>query len=127
MKKSLILGTILLTSALLIGGVYFPNYPLMWLAGTSMSFEVVRAVLIVLLGILLFSNPPRALMFRYLIGGMAVSLIVVIGILTATYKINVIDIIVFSEIAVIFGIEALEAPDEYPNPLSVKRSGAMAK
>lgn len=114
MKKTLIVGTILLTASLLIGGVYHPNFPLMWLAGTSIEIQAIRAGLIVILGVLLFSNPPRMLYFRFAIAAVAAVLSIATVELLVTYQINLIDAVVFMEIAVIFGIEALEAPKKYP-------------
>jgi len=127
MRKMLIVGTILLMITLLLGGVYFPDFPLMWLAGTSLGFEITRAGLVAVLGILLFSNPPRALYFRYAVGAIALGLAITTIALTMTYEINAIDTMAFMEIAVIFGIEALEMPEEYPDILQAQKTRALAK
>lgn len=112
MKKTLIIATILLTTALLIGGIYYPNAYLMWFAGTSTAFAVVRAGLIVILGILLFSNPPRAHYFRYGLAFVAVVLGIVTVACVMSYKLSGLDASVFIETAIIFGIEALEISTE---------------
>lgn len=127
MKKTLIGATILLTAALLLGGIYYPNSPLMWLAGTSIIYAVLRAILIIILGVLLFSNPPRAYLFRYGIGLVAVVLGVATAVCALTYKINIVDAVVFIEIAIIFGIEALEAPAEYKSVMASRQKRTFAK
>lgn len=124
MKKLLIVGTILLTGALLVSGVFYPDYPLMWLASTSADYSVVRGVLIAILAVLLFSNPPRAVYFRIFLAACAGVLgIATIGLLL-TYNMNLIDAIVFMEIAIIFAIEALESPDSYPSLAKMKHTNA---
>lgn len=127
MKKTLIVGTILLTTTLLVSGTYFPNSPIMWLAGASLGFEIIRAGLIIILAILLFSHPPRALYFRYTIGAIALALCIATVALAVDYKINLFDMIIFIETAIIFGIEALEMPFEYPMVLAPKQTDAVAK
>lgn len=127
MKKLLIVGTMLLVSALFIGTLYFPNAPLMWLAGTSIGYEVLRGVAIVLLGTLLFSNPPRALYIRYTIGASAAVLGIATTVLAVTYAIQLIDTIVFMEVAVIFGIEALELPVEQTVKATKQLKRSIAK
>lgn len=127
MKKTLIVGTILLTTALLVSGTYFPNSPVMWLAGTSIGFEIIRAGLIVILAVLLFSHPPRALYLRYIIGAVAAALGVATVTLVLNYTINLFDMIIFIETAIIFGIEALEIPFEYPAVLAAKQTETPAK
>jgi len=124
MKETLIIGTMLFTAVLLFGGIYFPNSPLMWLASTSLWFEIIRAGLIVMLGILLFSKPPRALYLRCAFGAIALVLGIVTVMFLVTYKINLIDAVVFIEIAVIFCLEALEATEEHPIALASKQSNA---
>lgn len=124
MKKLLIVGTIILTTALLVSGVYFPNYPLMWLASTSTGYEVVRAGLIAVLTVLLVSNPPRAVHFRIFLAVCAGVLgISTLGLLLS-YNMNLIDAVVFMEIAIIFAIEALEAPERYPSLAQMRRTNA---
>jgi len=123
MKKLLIVGTIILTTALLVSGALYPDSPFMWLASTSVGYEITRAGLIAVLAVLLFSNPPRALYFRFFLAACAACLgIATIGLLF-TFQMNLIDAIVFMEIAIIFAIEALESPERYGYPVSMKHTG----
>lgn len=108
MKYVVIAGTFLITASLLIGGVYYPNSPLMWLASTSTSFAVIRGAILVLLGALLVVRPPRPLYLRAIIGAAATALLVSALWFTTTYMIQPIDTVVFVEVAIVFGIEALE-------------------
>lgn len=125
MKKMLIGGTIILTTALLVTGLTNPGNPLMWLASTSIQYELIRAVLIGILVVLLFTNPPRALYFRAFLGVGAACLGVGTIVLLATYEMNLIDAVVFSEIAIIFAIEALEVSEEYSHVIKVKQTNAL--
>lgn len=108
MKYVVIAGTFLITASLLIGGLYYPNSPLMWLASTTTSFAVIRGAILVLLGVLLIVRPPRPVYVRAIIGAAATALLVSAVWFTATYMIQPIDTVVFIEVAIIFGIEALE-------------------
>lgn len=124
MKKILIFGTIILMTALLISGIWFPTYPLMWLASSSLSYEIIRSALIVILTILLFSNPPRAIYFRILLAVCATSLGISTIVMLGSYNMNLIDAIVFMEIAIIFAIEALEAQSSYGSYTKINHTGA---
>jgi hypothetical protein len=124
MKKTIISGTIILIAALFIGGVYFPNYPLMWMASTSILYEVIRLGLIASLTVLLFSNPPRAVYFRIFLASVAAVLGVSTIVMMFNYDMNLIDAIAFMEIAIIFGIEALETTDNYAYITKMKRANA---
>lgn len=114
MKKMLIGGTLILTLGMLILGITNPAHPLMWLASTSQGYELTRAGLVVLLAALLFSNPPRAVYFRVILGVVAAGLAVSTVALLLSYEMNLLDAIVFSEVAIIFAIEALESTENYP-------------
>ncbi len=127
MKKAIIVGTIMLTASLLIGGAYYPDFPLMWMAGTTNEFQLVRAGLMVILTILLFSNPPRMLAVRFGIAAAAVVLGFATVQLLSAYQLNLFDAIVFAQIAIIFGIEALESPQKYTVNLHQARTTAAAQ
>lgn len=109
MKRTLIIGTLLLTTALFIGAVYYPASPLMWLAGTTLKFEIARGIVMAALIAILVTTPPRAVWFRYVLG--ATSLVLGVGsiIMMFQYTLPIVDTVVFIESAIILGIEALEA------------------
>jgi hypothetical protein len=114
MKKILITLTILLIGALLLCGMYLPNAPLMWVASTALNYAYIRiGLLLVLLG-LLFTNPPRALYFRAALGLVALILGVTTVYMLFTYQMYVVDVVVFLEVAIICGLEALESASARP-------------
>ena len=108
MKKILIISTIILTTTLLISGMVYPDFPLMWIASTAVGYSYIRIALIIILGVLLFSNPPRAMYFRYFLILCAAALIIATVELLMNYHMDIVDAIVFTEIAIIFTIEGLE-------------------
>jgi hypothetical protein len=122
MKKLLILGTAVLTTALLINGLFYPESPLMWLASHSVAYSIVRAALLVILVALLLSNPPRAMLFRLFLAACAASLGIATIALLMTFEMNIIDAIVFMEIGIIFAIEALESPERYGYAVKLRRN-----
>jgi hypothetical protein len=117
MKKILIAVTILLVSTLLLCGMYLPNTPLMWMASTALHYSYIRAGLIAVLCGLLFTNPPRAFYFRAALGMIALILGVATVYMLFTDQLYVIDAVVFLEIAVICGLEALESTSARPMKL----------
>lgn len=126
MKRVVIVGTFLITASLLVGGLYYPDSPLMWLASTSTGFAVLRAIALVWLAVLLVTHPPRPAYLRMLLGAGAVGLLGASLWLTKTYVMQPIDTVVFIELAIISGIEALEGGVErvLSRELSHKRKTA---
>lgn len=107
--KFLIASTLVFVSALLIGGIYFPGSFAMYLASTAMTFTVLRAVVAVLLIGLLFTNPPRSLALRSIVGFTSVFLFVMNAYLVMNFQMFLLDAVVFLQVAILFGIEALES------------------
>jgi len=126
MKKLLITGTLILTAALLVSGVLYPDHPLMWLASTSTTYGLVRAGLIAILTVLLFSHPPRAIHFRVFLGLTAAILSVGTATLLFTYQIGIVDALVLTEIAIIFALEAFENSTGYRYQAKLRRSDLTA-
>lgn len=85
-KLVLILSTLGLT-LLMIVGMTDPNNPIMWMASTSESFTYLRGFLVAVLLGLLFTQPPRNVIFRGFVG--LVSLIVASWALSLTYNNNI--------------------------------------
>lgn len=108
-KGFLIIATACLVSAMLFDGLYQKDSPLMWLASTEANYAYMRAALVIVLLILFVSSPPRSLYFRQFLGLFAAALFGSTIWLSATYTINLLDAVVFTEVAIIFMIEALEA------------------
>lgn len=107
-SKMLISWTLVLVGVLLIGGLYFENSLLMAFAGSGAAYTALRVVIIALLIGLLITNPPRTHLFRTMLGVWAIALATVAGQLLLTYQLHLLDAILFIEVAIIFGIEALE-------------------
>lgn len=107
--KFLIATTLVFVSALLIGGMYYPDSFAMNLADTTTTFTVLRAVICLMLIGLLFTNPPRSLALRSIVGVGSVFLFVMNAYLVTNFQVFLLDAVVFLEVAIIFGIEALES------------------
>jgi hypothetical protein len=107
--RTLLTGsTLLITTALLIGGIFYPNDFFMHFAASSPLYTVLRISIIAILVGLLLTNPPRAVAFRTIVASWAALLGALSINLLVTYQVNLFDIVVFLELAVIFSIEALE-------------------
>lgn len=107
-SKLLIGLTLVLVSILFIGGVFYPRSFLMAFAGTSSAYMVLRVVIMGLLIGLLVTNPPRSRLFRTMLATWAIALAVLAGQLLLSYQLFLLDAVLFIEIAIIFGTEALE-------------------
>lgn len=116
--KNLIVGTTaLLVLMLLIGGIFYPNSLEMQLASTSLVYTIIRVAIIALLLIVLFTNPPRSEALRSVLGAWALLLAALSSSILVSYQIEFFDAIVFMQVAIILGIEALEFT---PDPVAAK-------
>jgi hypothetical protein len=121
MQKTLTALLIVMTGFLVIGSWLFPDSSMLWLADTSAGMNAIRILLIALLSGLLFTNPPRKIHFRYVLGGSAALL----GLLTLgqTYNntMQVLDALVYIQAAVLFALAALEQ-----DPLAIPEAHATS-
>lgn len=117
-KRLLIIATTFLVCAMLFDGLYQKDAPLMWLASTTINYAYMRAALIVVLIMLLVTNPPRSVYFRTFLAGFSSALFVGTILLSHWYAIGLLDAIVFVEVSIICMIEAIEA-----NPMRVQKLG----
>lgn len=108
MKNFIIIGTAILVAALLVGGIYFPDAPLMWFASTGAVYSVLRGITLAALVLLLVTNPPRSRNFRMILSGLAIFIGTFAVSAIETYSVGLIDAAVFSQVAILLGIEALE-------------------
>lgn len=106
--KFLIATTFMFVTALLVGGLYYQDSFAMNLADTSLNFAVLRAILGVLLIGLLVTNPPRSLPLRSIVGFTSILLVVMSVYLVMNFQMFLLDAVMFLQVAIIFGIEALE-------------------
>jgi hypothetical protein len=108
-KRLLIIITTFLVCAMLYSGLYQPDAPLMWLASTSIYYACMRAALVLVLVTLLVTSPPRSTYFRLFLAAFASALAISTILLSYWYAINLLDAVIFIEVAIIFMIESLEA------------------
>lgn len=107
MNKTLTSGLIAMTALLLAGSIWFPNEAIMWLASTTLFTNIVRGILIAVLLVILFTNPPRS---PYIRGLFSLSSIILFSLVMIQLQSSVFifDMMMFSLASVIFAIEALE-------------------
>lgn len=108
MNKVLTAGLILMTALLLTGSIVFPDHASMWLASTSLSINIVRVLMIAVLLVLLFTNPPRSYTLRAMFGMAAGVVFTVFFGMLANSTMYILDMMVFAQASVILGLEALE-------------------
>ena len=106
--KTLIISTLLFVLLLLAGSVYFPQTFLMSLADTSVTYQVLRVAIVLLLVSILVTKPPRSLKVRAMIGGWSFLLAVQAVEALFSYQLRLLDGLVFLEVSIILAIEALE-------------------
>lgn len=111
MDKAIFGGSLASVVFLLTGTYVFPHSPIMWLAGTSLTYTIFRLVMTGMLLIVLLSNPPRKMFVRIAMGIIAV---VLTGwgidlMWQGSYKL--LDMILFVELGIAFGLAALEVTE----------------
>lgn len=107
-NRFLIAATLLLVAAMSLGAVVYSDTFLSQLVDTSAAYQVIRLGVVVLLIGLLVTYAPRSAVFRLTLGVWALALATTALQLLFTYQMNFLDAVVFTELAIIFGIEALE-------------------
>lgn len=126
MGKLILLLSLFGLGLLLILTLVAPGFSAVWLASTSLNFELLRAGLIILLLALLLTNPPRNVHFRAIVG--LASLLLVGWCLVATYNndMKLLDSMSLLMFSISAGITALERDlKEQPQVLIDRRTGAM--
>jgi hypothetical protein len=112
MDKAIFGGSLACVLFLIAGTFLFPTSPIMWLAGTSVAYTIFRVIMAGMLLIVLFTTPPRKLFVLLAMGVMAM---VLAGwgielMLQGSYKL--LDMIMFVELGIAFGLAALEVTNE---------------
>lgn len=107
-NRLLIGATLGLVVAMLLSAVLGPDAVLSQLMDTSTAYQTIRGGIALLLIGLLVTYAPRSNVFRLMLGVWALALATTALQLLFTYQMNILDAIVFAELAIIFGIEALE-------------------
>ena len=120
-SKTLIGGTLVFVLILMAGVALYPSSILTAFAGSSAGYMMLRIVVAILLVGLLFTTPPRTKLFRAMLGVWAFALAVTAGQLLLNYQLYLLDAVLFLEVAIIFGIEALEtSPIKAGKPVARK-------
>lgn len=113
MDKTIFGGSLACVLFLIAGTFLFPTSPIMWLAGTSVAYTIFRVIMAGMLLTVLFTTPPRKLFVRLTMGILSM---VLVGwglelMFQGSYKL--LDMILFVELGIAFGLAALEVTDEH--------------
>lgn len=108
MNKAIFSCSLVCVLFLIVGTYAFPNNPIMWLAGTTLPYVIFRVIIAIALIAVLVTNPPRKLYMRWLMGLIAIALASTGVAIGASDSVQILDMVLFLELGVAFGIEALE-------------------
>jgi hypothetical protein len=110
MKRILIVGTIVLLIAVMVGtGVAQDNVMQLFASGEPAA-QVIRCILFGLLIGLLLTSPPRSVYFRTVLGAGSIVLVVGSAAMLAGNGMLLLDALIFIEAAIIFAVDAIESP-----------------
>jgi hypothetical protein len=113
MGKLIAILALINLSVLEICSFAFSSNPLMWLASPATSYEITRAILIVLLVALAVTNPPRNVLLRIAVGVLAAGVLVSALLGTFVGNMPVLDSLTLLAASVAMGIMAFEInPDD---------------
>lgn len=112
MNKTIFGGSLASVIFLIVGSFVFPSSPIMWLASTGIIYSVIRFLMAALLIAVIVSNPPRRRSIRLAMGGMGAFLVAWGLLLAVTNSMHLLDIVLFLEVGIAFGLEALELNEE---------------
>lgn len=107
-KHLITLMSIILAGWLLAIGLLVPDSFVMSFASAGIVHSVLRAVVIVGLVIVLLSRPPRSAQVRLLLGTVSTMLVAGSCASIINYQIGILDIILYTQVAIILAIEAIE-------------------
>lgn len=108
MNRFLYFCSIIVLLFFVAGSYLFPNDMLMWFASTADADNLVRVSLAFVLVLLMVVPPPRSIVFRILLGLVAVCLV---GWTASTFysdQLRVLDALAYALLSVVFGLAALE-------------------
>lgn len=95
-----------------LGSLFFPDRSFMWLAGTTLPYNILRAVILALLIALLVTKPPRNFYLRLTVGIMSIGVITTVLYLTfgTDSTMPVLDSLTLAAASVAMGLMAIEVP-----------------
>lgn len=108
MAKFLLFLSFMCLGTLLVLSVVAPNTSAVWLASTATSYNIIRGGLMLVLFVLLITNPPRNKYFRFFVGSLAVSLSVWSVLASYQNNMKLLDTTSILAATVSMGIVALE-------------------
>lgn len=119
MKRVIIAGTIALLIAIIVITSLGQDGLLQAFIANDPISQGVRVVLIGLLATFLFTAQPRSIEFRTVLSAASAMLTFGVAILLSQNSMAALDAVLFVEVAIIFALEAIEAP--------VRKKGAGKK
>lgn len=108
MGKLLLFLSLLSMVILLIGSVLAPESSTMWLASTSLSYDIARLIFSGGLIALLLTKAPRKMLVRVITGVMAFVIVILSLYMTYQGSIKLLDGMSFAAAALSMGVAALE-------------------
>lgn len=94
--------------ALLVGGIQYPDGFLMSFASAGYIHTALRVLVVVGLIVVLVSQPPRSPQVRLILGLVSATLLVGGIVSIVDYRIGILDVMLYTQVAIILAIEALE-------------------
>jgi hypothetical protein len=124
MKKLLMIFTAMLTLALLLGEIYYPDFPLVWMASDAAGFVFIRAAIVIVLAVLIFSGSVGAAILKPFMPIAAGGLVALTAALLFSDSLSFIDAVIFIETAIVLTLGFLEAKS---NPVPAFRTRPVGK
>jgi hypothetical protein len=120
MSKSVYAGSLLIALTLMLGSLFAPQSFLMSFVSSSEIINIIRAILALLMLGLMFTNPPRSVVFRAVLGAMSGGFVVWAIAYLFNGTIRLADSVLFLHAAVSFALASLEpssilSDDEAPD------------
>ncbi len=94
---------------LIVGSRLVPDSAPMWLASTDLSMNLLRGMLAGMMLGLLFTEPPRRLLFRGALGALGILLAIMATVPLLQGSIHIVDVLLFAQASVCFLLAAIEA------------------
>jgi amino acid transporter len=120
MNRLVFSGSLACVIFLLVATYAFPTNSILWLAGTTTGYTIFRFAMAGMLLAVLFTAPPRRMYMRVLMGSLGLILVGCGVWLSLGDSMHLLDIVLFLELGIAFGIEALEfTEDELQSKIGV--------
>lgn len=107
-KHLIALMSIFMAAWLLANGLLLPDGFVMSFASAGIVHSVLRAVVIIGLVAVLVSRPPRSARVRLFLAALSAMLFAGSCAAVLNYQIGILDVLLYSQVAIILAIEAIE-------------------